>query len=286
MQTEKRSEHLFAFDLDGTIVHDLGDGRRSIPEELLQTIHELHEEHHVVIATGRRYRSTLPILEVLPDFPYTICHNGLLIFNENGEVVSRRVLSWEEAQSTADRIRHFGEYPVFIFDGVGDCPDFAFHSQSLLRSDGVKAVHSYAKERALVLNDGEDVPVELRSRLIEMACIASPSKLENIQAYTKDSIPDRLRSVLVRNAGIPKMGVLEFFEKQCSKWFGVSWVKEQLGAQKVIVAGDDENDIEMLSQADVSVVMHHALPHVKQSGKIEVEGSKGLNQYLLNTWLK
>jgi len=281
----KNSKHLFAFDLDGTLVHEF-DGVRSIPPELLQSLHLLESKHHVTIATGRRYRSAIPAIELLPKMPFVICHNGLVILDGAGKIVYRNQLPWPVAEEIALRIREEAEWPIFIFDGEGDVPDFAFSERALVGSHGVRSVQSFSKNRTLVFDDLTELSSEFHPHLLEVACVGKPADLERLQIKLETKLPPGIRSVLVRNCGMKGMGVLEVFSKSFSKWSGVEWVKSRLGAMITIVAGDDENDVEMLKAADFSLVMDHAQAHVLDSGKIKIKGSIGLNQYLLENWLK
>jgi len=259
---------------------------RSIPPDLLATLHHLEGRHHFTIATGRRYRSAISAIEMLPKMPFVICHNGLVILDDAGKIAFRQQLPWEKAQEIALRIREEGEWPIFIFDGEGDTPDFAFSERALVGSHGVRTVNSFAKNRSLIFKEISEVPIDLHAHLLEVACVSKAVDLERLQSSLVTKLPLGMRSVLVRNCGMKGLSVLEIFAKDCSKWSGVEWVKARVGAEVTVVAGDDENDVEMLMGADFSLVMDHAHPHVLKHGKIEIKGSMGLNQYLIENWLK
>lgn len=285
MRVEKKSKHLFAFDLDGTLVHDLGSERRGIPEDLLETLYDLSERHHLIIATGRRYRSALPVIEVLPSMAYAVCHNGLVILDSRGQICHRRGLDWRQALEVSLKIQENGQHPVFVFDGEGECPDFAFSENSLRVSTGVQSIRRFSGQRSLVIDREDGLPTNLHQNLVEVCAIGEFSAMLKLQSAIQESLPLDLKAVLVRNVGIQKMSVLEVFENECSKLSGVHWVRDQLGLHTVIAAGDDENDIELLGGADVSLVMDHAAEHVLKAGKIKISGPSGLRHYLQKEWL-
>lgn len=279
-------KHLFAFDLDGTIVHELDEGGRGIPPHLQLALRDLHQRHHLVVATGRRYRSASMVLPQLPSLPYVICHNGLVILNDRGEIVHRMQLPWHEAEQVALAIQTCGEFPIYVLDGERELPDFVYSEVGLSQSVGLQSIHQYSQGRNAFLIHGLNLNQAWRPNLVEVAAIGPTEAMEKLKAASASLLPPRIRSVLVRNCGVPGLSVLEFFEKASSKWTGVEWVRRQLSSDQVIAFGDDENDLEMIANADIGLAMAHAQPHILEVAEIHLDGSSGLERYLLEHWLK
>jgi hydroxymethylpyrimidine pyrophosphatase-like HAD family hydrolase len=149
----------------------------------------------------------------------------------------------------------------------------------------VQSIRRFSGQRSLVIDREDGLPTNLHQNLVEVCAIGEFSAMLKLQSAIQESLPLDLKAVLVRNVGIQKMSVLEVFENECSKLSGVHWVRDQLGLHTVIAAGDDENDIELLGGADVSLVMDHAAEHVLKAGKIKISGPSGLRHYLQKEWL-
>ncbi|MDE6338031.1 MAG: HAD hydrolase family protein, partial [Muribaculaceae bacterium] len=66
----------------------------------------------------------------------------------------------------------------------------------------------------------------------------------------------------------PDMGILEVFSSAASKANALRKLKEQTGAERVVVFGDNINDIPMMREADVAVAVDNAVADVKEIADI------------------
>gem|GEM_PF-4145433 len=283
---EKKLSELFVFDLDGTLVHDSPSGERHIPTDLLEALRELAMRFHILVATGRRYRSAQPVLEVLPAMEFSICHNGLVIRNGSGEIVFKRNIPWKRAQNIFDLLKGKGTEPIFVLDGEVDQIDFAFQESSLHCSAGVQALQKRSPKHILRFVREDGLSDKLTAGLIEVACIAPYPALLQLKEKILDRLPADLRAIVVKKCGTPGFSVMEIFDKRSSKWSGIEYVRNLLGTQRVIAVGDDENDLEMIKFADIGLVMDHAEIHIRAHGQGLLSGPTGLANYLRGTWLK
>lgn len=64
---------------------------------------------------------------------------------------------------------------------------------------------------------------------------------------------------------------LEIFPQGISKASAVLKLKEELGADRLVVFGDSLNDLPMLAVADVAVAVENALPEVREAADIVIE---------------
>lgn len=85
------------------------------------------------------------------------------------------------------------------------------------------------------------------------------SRLEADNAGSVSAYPDNLRKDL---------GVLEVFAPGVSKAEAVFKMKKTAGVERLVVFGDNLNDISMLQAADVGVAVENALPEVKAAADI------------------
>lgn len=67
-----------------------------------------------------------------------------------------------------------------------------------------------------------------------------------------------------------RTGYLEIFAPGVSKASSVLRLKEMAGADRMVVFGDNLNDIPMMEQADVAVAVENALPEVKRHATLTI----------------
>lgn len=277
---EKKFSDLFAFDLDGTLVHNLPDGTRGISNELSQVIHDLSVRAHIVVATGRRYRAALRDLGSLPPMPFRILHNGLVIKDDKGTTIHSRSIDSEEAFSIGSQLKNLQIEFFVAVDGYENETDFIFERETLDKSQDLQSVHSRTSGFNRVLESWEEIRKFSSHPILELVSVSSVETLLHFQKLATQFLPSGYRALLVRNIGLPGVGALEIFPKNCSKWTGVEYVKAKLNADRVIAVGDDENDIEMIRSAHIGLVMDHAEPHVKSASARHISGPEGLTEYL------
>ncbi|PIR23086.1 MAG: hypothetical protein COV44_05015 [Deltaproteobacteria bacterium CG11_big_fil_rev_8_21_14_0_20_45_16] len=282
------ARELFVFDLDGTLVHDGERGRREIPNELMRTLECLSLKADIVIATGRRYRTAKPIIESLPKMPFKILNNGIIIRNSNHEVVFKKNFDSKLAFEICKQIDGWGYLPVLVMDGDRDEMDFVIWSQKpgFSRLSIAEVVLKKAKKSAMMIHSLASLSASLHPHIIEVASIGVYEDLLELRKRLNTILPPDLRAIVVKNCGYESLSVLEIFDKKCSKWSGVEYVRSLMEPSRVIAIGDDENDYEMLKSADVSVVMDHALEHIRVLGHEVVSGPQGLVEYLRGNWLE
>jgi hypothetical protein len=271
---------LFAFDLDGTLVHRLPSGERDIPPELLAVIQELSTRAHIIVATGRRYRAALVDIKKMPPMPFHIVHNGLVIKDSAGKTVERGSLDHETAVNVARLLESHGFDSFFVSDGFEYEVDYSYTEAALARSEAVQAISRRPYQKGRLLKTVEDILVRKEVPILEVATVGRYEDLLQLKAKLADVLPSHLRSVVVRNTGYLSVAAMEIFEKGHSKGQAVDFVKQRLGASRVISVGDDGNDVEMIESANIGVVMDHAEPHIKELSAHHVQGPEGLAKFL------
>jgi Cof subfamily protein (haloacid dehalogenase superfamily) len=283
---EKRFSKIFAFDLDGTLVHEDKNGQRLVPEGLRRCLFELSKVAHLVIATGRRIRSAEPVIKEMPPMEFSIFHNGLLIRQRDGSIPVHRKISRKSINEVVEILGALSVPAFLVLDGKLNHQDFVFENRSILENDDFRYVREKSNQHSFSVDQWEDLSDEWNDHVLEVAIIGSYEKLVEIQKILTKSLPASLKAVVVRNCGYDGRSVLEIYDSSASKRSGVEFVKQRLGASEVVAVGDDENDLEMLEWADVGVVMKHAMPHIRERATLEVDGAKGLEDYLWENWLR
>jgi len=277
---EKKHTDLFAFDLDGTLVHRDVLGQRIIPGILLTELFKIAEQAHMVIATGRRYRAAFQDIQVLPKMPFAIVNNGVVIKDGAGITVHRTILTPKEAHAIATILEGNGLDCFFVVDGYDEQLDFIFAEDQFHRSEALQVVYNRTPQTSLVLKNRDDLLSFSQAPIVEIAALGPYHDLLAQQQQLVRLLPESVRAVVIKNIGYEGWAALEILRSTSSKWTAVEYVKEKLGATRVIAIGDDENDMEMIKSADVGIVMSHAEPHVLKASLRRAEGAEGLAAFL------
>ena len=104
-----------ALDLDGTVL----DSRGNISPKLRNLVASLADrEVMTVICTGRRWRTTLPVVEEIENaHPLVVCCGGALIKKgDTHATLHRRAMSRETARETIQLYRSSGLVPFLLYD--------------------------------------------------------------------------------------------------------------------------------------------------------------------------
>ncbi len=86
----------------------------------------------------------------------------------------------------------------------------------------------------------------------------------------------------------PDLGILEVFSSKASKANALRRLKEQTGAERVVVFGDNINDLPMMREADLAVAVENAVAEVKEAADIIIgpNTSDSVARYILDATLK
>ena len=68
----------------------------------------------------------------------------------------------------------------------------------------------------------------------------------------------------------PDLGILEVFSAEASKANALRRLKKQVGADRVVVFGDNINDLPMMREADVAVAVDNAVEEVKRAATVVI----------------
>lgn len=270
---------LFAFDLDGTLVHRRPDGARYIPKPLLKTVHALSKKFELVVATGRRYRAALEALSDLPEMNFSIVHNGLLIKDKKHQTVFSNYLDSSTVHEITKVLKKVSLDYFYVLDGYEANIDFAFYKETTLVDSPAQLYFNRVQEQVHLIQNS-DLSTFSSIPVLEIAAIAPYQDLETKREEIARYLPATHRVMIVKNIGDPRWAAMEILPKKTSKWSGVEFVKEKLQIEKVVAIGDDENDMEMIKEADIGVAMSHASPKLIELSNLQVTGADGLNHYL------
>lgn len=241
---------LLVCDLDGTLV----DGSLEIAPVLLEALRAARARGlRLSLATGRmppgaaRYRDALELVEPL------IFYNGALVRDHVG---GRDLLALTLPRGLLARAwRVVADAPVH--------PLF-YRDDRLYAVGRTYAVRQYADEQGLALTIVDEPDSFLRlGAFVKALLIGHPADLAVVRAELEGVVGADARLVATRT------DYLELIPAGASKGAALRHLAAHLGvpAGRVVAVGDQENDLEMLTEAGHGIAMAHAPERVRRAAR-------------------
>lgn len=240
---------LLALDMDGTLFTT----DKLITEEnrlALKAAQELGIE--VVITTGRPLKAiqtTLEDLGLYTENHYSITFNGGLVQRNNGEVLAKSDLAFEELNVIQAALEPLSLPMDIISDGtVYSIP-----------SRGNKSKYHQANPMLsfIELNSLDDLPRDIIYN--KVVVVTDPDFLDQQIPKLSPKLHEQFEIFKSRDV------ILEMMPKGVHKAFGLDLLTKYLGmtAANVMAMGDEENDLTMLAWAGWGVAMANGSAEVK-----------------------
>jgi hypothetical protein len=250
------SIRLVAIDLDGTLLNS----RREISEGNRRALLEAVEHDvHVVIVTGRRFYSALPLARQIPCPVTLISSNGALIANSSGEVLHRDFLPRDVAHQVLEFAREYRPYTVAIFHTPGS-------GQVTMQDNAVDEgpLGWYIQTSAQSLRLVPDLEAALDRDPIQVMIGGTPAQIEPAEMLLAGS-PIRSSIHLTWTKYLTtNISILDVMNRGCSKGRALKIWAERCGIQpgEVMAVGDNFNDLEMLQYAGLPILMGNHCPEL------------------------
>lgn len=254
---------LIAIDIDGTLLDSSSRLRPAVRDALRAAV---AKGLSVVLCTGRRYRTALPIAEELGLALPLICHSGALVKDTGSHrTLFVQPIPPEVLRLLLGALAEFGLTPMVYTDTFHTPTDFylqrgaaltPYHMDYLLKNNGwFRFVDS--------LEGGLPAPA------IQVCTFGELSELQRIRPMLRERLGGRTTCHLLSSAKY--LGnFLEFQNGAASKWGALSNILNANGISpaEVVAIGDDENDISMLQAAGLGIAMGNAAYAVKSAAHV------------------
>ena len=243
---------LYISDLDGTLLNK----EASLSEFTKETLNQLIQEGMLfTYATARSSISACAVTEGLNIKLPVIVYNGTFIKDlSNGEFLVSNYFG-DEVKDLLDDLMEHDIYPI-VYSYMNQEEKFTYLPEYASR--GVMA-HIHNRK-----GDKRTNPVYERSMMYEgeifcINCIDEQDKLEHVYKKYKD----RFHCVYYMDIYTHEWW-LEMIPKTASKAGAVLMLKEHLGCDRLVVFGDQKNDIDMFLKAPMSIAMGNAIDELKE----------------------
>jgi Cof subfamily protein (haloacid dehalogenase superfamily) len=261
------SYRLLALDLDGTLLDPAG----ALSASARAAVGAAREAGlEVVLCTGRRFRTALPVLRELGLGGLVVVNNGAVV----KEVASGRTLhpSYVEADLYPEALRVLREAgtPLVYVDTFHEDTDFL--TESLGRLHPYQA--EYLEDHAAHCRFVADLAAATRDDVIMLSLMADEATLGPLSERAQAALGARVKTHLIVNKNY-RGHILELFSPLSGKWAALARVARGLGVppEEIAAIGDDRNDAELLRGAGLGIAMGNAVDEVKAAADLVVRGN-------------
>lgn len=272
---------LLAIDIDGTLVTD-GD---HVSPPTRDAVRRAYGQVALVLATGRRYRTSLRVMSTLGLELPTVCLGGALTKSASGQTLHSVSFAAADVQRLVELAHRRGLALVVQRDAHAQGgPDFVVDATRTWNTATAHYVHvggaaGYADPN--FSPDQEDVLV--------VGCFGDREPLAALQGDIARS-DGRYETVLVVSKKTPGW-YLEVIPDGVSKWAALRRYASGIGVpdRAICAVGDALNDLPMIRGAGFGVAMGNADPVVKAAarwttGRNDEDGLATLIDRLLGAW--
>ncbi|MFT7684742.1 MAG: Cof subfamily protein (haloacid dehalogenase superfamily) [Candidatus Azotimanducaceae bacterium] len=271
---------LIALDLDGTLALD----NHLISKKTKQALQSLHSDGmHIVISTGRRFRTAQYVIDNLDLEVYCICNGGALVKNEQQETILNATLTKQEFVDVIELARSHslaiaGQRDAHSLGGS----DFIIDNK-VPWHDGILSYHEnnieYARGADLLAEQDID-----QENFLALSTFDEMAKLKGfVEAVEKD---ERFNVVVVSQVN-GDAHYCEITQRHVDKWYGLQHLAKRfnLEAANICAVGDELNDVPMVKAAGLGVAMGNAHPKLKNladfiCGNYDEDGLLELFEYI------
>jgi len=257
---------LLALDIDGTILgpdREVSDTtRKAIGEALRRGL-------RVVLCTGRRYRSALPIARSLGLPGPIVVHNGALVKDTaRGTTIEATYLAVELQAEIRAVLRSHGA-PLVYVDGWPE-EDVLTESQGRIHPHQAGYLDFYGSLCRRV----PDLDAAPRADAVMMSVVADAAAIEALRPRALRALGARVRAHALQN---PDSGAhsLEILAPGTGKWPALRRLAEAEGIapHEIAAVGDDRNDVDLVENAGLGIAMGNAVAEVRAVADLVVSGN-------------
>jgi Cof subfamily protein (haloacid dehalogenase superfamily) len=198
---------------------------------------------HVIVVTGRMFRSVRPYLDEAGLDEPVVCYQGAVVADPR----------------TGEFLRHVPIPRAAALEAIDAVVDAGFHvncyvDDSLYVAEVTPEARSYSGFQGLDLHEVGDLHAWLHDDPTKLVAVGDPRALDALE----DVLKPRFAGKLFVSKSLPHF--LEFAHPDVNKGSGLQFVADLLGftAEETVACGDGENDRELLDWAGYAVAVANA----------------------------
>lgn len=254
--------------MDGTVC----DSRHRVTAATVAAIGRVREAGiRVLLATGRRYRDTLPVTAALGiDGPVITASGALVKDSRDHATLSRAAFDADVLVGALGMIVDRGHEPIVYTDSYAD--GFDFHCRALPDTVGPwKGVDEYLERNRSLAAIRPDLERAPPVGVFAGFTMGSREAMLDLEATLHASWPGRLSLHTIRSPRYLEW-MCEIAPAGVTKWSGIGTIAARLGvgAEEICAVGDDVNDLPMIRHAGLGIAMGNATAPVRDAADLVV----------------
>jgi hypothetical protein len=252
---------LLALDIDGTLLDPYG-ALTDAAREAVAAARRAGLE--VVLCTGRRFRTALPIARALGLAGSIVVNNGALVKDlASSRTLHHRYLPAEVYPEVLALARSVGP-PLVYVDAYPEQTDFLTE----------RSEHAHPFQREYLRDHGahcrvvEDLAESAREDVIMASLMADAATLGALRERAREALGARVHTHVIQNKNY-QGEILEFLSPASGKWAALAHVAAQAGIapEEIAAVGDDVSDVEMLRRAGFGIAMGNAVASAREAAR-------------------
>jgi Cof subfamily protein (haloacid dehalogenase superfamily) len=261
------SIRLVALDLDGTLL----DPRGQLGEDVRGAVDALVRAGlRVVVCTGRRFRTALPVVERLGLRGAIVVHNGALVKDiASGKTLQHAYLPAPLYPDVLELMREHGPPLVYVD---------SYHEGTDILTEGVLSAHpfqrEYLEDNGDHVRELEDLAIARHTEVIMLSTMGDVDSLGRLCDRAQAVLGASIRTHRLINKNY-RGQILEFLSPRSGKWQALERLAqaEGIAPREIAAVGDDTNDAEMIARSGLGIAMGNAVPEARAAARIVVRGN-------------
>jgi hypothetical protein len=250
---------LLALDIDGTLLDPYG----ALTDAAREAVAAARRAGlAVVLCTGRRFRTALPVARALDLAGSIVVNNGALVKDlASSRTLHHHYLPPDVFPEVLALARSVGP-PLVYVDAYPEETDFLTE----------RSEHAHPFQREYLRDHGAhcrvvaDLAASALGDVIMTSLMAEAEALTALRERARDALGPRVHTHVIQNRSY-QGEILEFLAPAVGKWGALARVAEQAGiaAGEIAAIGDDVSDVEMIRRAGLGIAMGNAVAAAKQA---------------------
>jgi hydroxymethylpyrimidine pyrophosphatase-like HAD family hydrolase len=258
---------LLVLDVDGTVTNS----RHEVSQATCDAVFRIRAAGiRVVLATGRRYRDTLPVAARLGiESPLITASGALIKRTSDHATIARAEFGPGVLAGVVAGIVAAGHEPVLYADSFADGFDFHCRSLTVTRTPdadaerGVLGLAEYLERNRDLARVVPDLHLQPPPGVFAGFAMGPHRAMLDLEAALSGSFPGQLSLHTIRSPRYLNW-MCEIAPAGVTKWSGVLSLAREwgIGAAEICAVGDDVNDLPMICGAGLGIAMGNAQPEV------------------------
>jgi Cof subfamily protein (haloacid dehalogenase superfamily) len=258
---------LLAVDLDGTLM----DPNGKLTDAARQAVAAAQDAGlQVVLCTGRRFRTTLPVLRALELEGCVVVNNGAVVKEiASGKTLHRDYLPAEIYPDVVALVREHGP-PLVYVDSYPDATDILTEPHGKISPYQADYIERQAAHRRFV----DDLAAAQRDDVILVSQMADLEALRPLEERARQVLGARVKTHFLENKSYGGH-ILEILSPSSDKWAALAQVAADAGIAppEIAAIGDDVNDIELVRRAGLGIAMANGAEETRAAADVVVRSN-------------